>query len=311
VDAGRKAHRRRAVVTGGAGFVGSHLVDRLIADGWQVLVLDDLSTGRAADVPVSATIEELDVAVDGIGAVMTAWRPNVVYHAAAQASAPRSMREPERDLAVNVTGTHRVAAAARAAGASRLVFVSSGGAIYGESARPATESTPAAPSSYYGIHKLAAEGHVALAGLSYAIARPSNIYGPRQRAGLEGAVVATFVELARRQESLTIDGDGTQTRDLVHVRDVVEALYALGSEEMGNGIWNVASGRRISVASLADRVERAAGVPLGRTWRPVRAGDVRHSAVSPARLRGLGWSPRVRLSDGIRELLDGAPRAAG
>ena len=298
------ARRQRAVVTGGAGFVGSHLVDRLVADGWAVLVVDDLSTGQAGDVPAVATLEQLDIATDPIQGVVAPWRPSVVFHLAAQASAPLSMRDPERDLAVNVIGTHRVAAAAHEAGADRLVFVSSGGAIYGETLRPATESTRPAPSSYYGIHKLAAEGHVTLAGLPYAIARPSNIYGPRQRAGLEGAVVATFVELARRGAPLTIDGDGAQTRDLVHVRDVVDALCRLGLDNAGSGIWNVASGRRISVASLANRIERVAGVPLGRVWRPVRAGDVRHSAMSPARLRALGWSPSVGLTDGIRELLE-------
>jgi UDP-glucose 4-epimerase len=298
-----RAREPRTVVTGGAGFVGSHLVDRLVAEGSAVLVVDDLSTGRADDVPADVTLEQADIAVDDIARMIGAWRPTVVYHLAAQASAPASMRDPLRDLAVNVTGTHRVAAAARDAGAARLVFVSSGGAIYGESERPATEATRPAPASYYGVHKLAAEGHVALTGLPYAIARPSNIYGPRQRAGLEGAVVATFVELARRREPLTIDGDGTQTRDLVHVRDVVDALVRLGSEDVGKGIWNVASGRRVSIASLADQVEAAAGVELGRVWRPVRPGDVRHSSVSPARLRSLGWSPSVRLTDGIRELV--------
>jgi UDP-glucose 4-epimerase len=296
---------RRAVVTGGAGFVGSHLVDRLVDDGWAVLVVDDLSTGRAADVRAEAAIERLDVALGDPTRPIGAWRPSVVYHLAAQASAPLSMRDPLRDLAVNLIGTHRVAEAAREAGAARLVFVSSGGAIYGESAQPATETTRPAPSSFYGIHKLAAEGHVALAGVPYAIARPSNIYGPRQRAGLEGAVVATFVELARQGQPLTIDGDGSQTRDLVHVRDVVAALCRLGDGVAEDGIWNVASGHTISVAALADEVETATGHALGRVHGPVRPGDVRHSAVSAARLRGLGWSPSVALSDGIKELLEG------
>src|SRR3954469_1415887 len=135
--AGRSTARRRAGVTGGAGFVGSHLVDRLVADGWSVLVVDDLSTGLAEDVSKEATLEQLDVAGDDLDARIAAWRPSHVYHLAAQASAPGSMRDPLRDLAVNVTGTHRVAAAARDARADRLVFVSSGGAIYGETFRAA------------------------------------------------------------------------------------------------------------------------------------------------------------------------------
>ncbi len=234
----------------------------------------------------------------------------VVFHLAAQASVPRSIESPLHDLAVNVVGTNRVATAARLAGTERLVFVSSGGAIYGETHRPATETARAAPSSYYGIHKLAAEGHVALAGLPYAIARPSNIYGPRQASGLEGAVVASFVALALAGQALTIDGDGGQTRDFVHVTDVVDALVRLADPVAPSGTWNVAAGRRTSIAALADTVERAAGVRLGRVHRPVRAGDVRDSAVSAARLRALGWRPAFTLDRGIRELLTPAPGTA-
>jgi UDP-glucose 4-epimerase len=301
--------RPRALVTGGAGFVGSHLVDRLLADGCEVLVIDDLSTGSAANIPDAARTERLDLAVDEIDPVVSSWRPKVVYHLAAQASVPASIRTPLRDLAVNVTGTHRIASAALSAGAARLVFTSSGGAIYGESRRPAQETSRPAPASYYGVHKLAAEGHVALSGLPYAIARPSNIYGPRQVSGLEGAVVATFVDQALARRALTIDGDGLQTRDFVHVLDVVDALVRLGDAASPVGTWNVAFGRRISIGALARVVERAGGVPLGRVHRPARPGDVRDSAVSSASLRLLGWRPKVPLSRGISLLMDGATRS--
>jgi UDP-glucose 4-epimerase len=297
------------LVTGGAGFVGSHLLDRLIADGWEVLAIDDLSGGRADNMPTAARIEHLDLAVDDIDPVVTRWRPEVVYHLAAQASVPASIRDPLRDLAVNVTGTNRVAKAALLAGARRLVFTSSGGAIYGESLAPAEETTLPAPASYYGIHKLAAEGHIALSGVPYAIARPSNIYGPRQTAGLEGAVVAAFVGKAVAGEALAIDGDGRQTRDFVHVRDVVDALVRLGDPIAPVGTWNVASGGRVSVAALADEVERAVGRQLGRVHRPPRAGDVRDSAMSSARLQLLGWRPSVPLPEGIRELVESAGAA--
>ena len=143
----------RAIVTGGAGFIGSHLVDRLVAEGVDVLVVDDLSTGDARVLPADVRLERLDIAVADLETLFGAWRPVVVYHLAAQASVTASVRDPLRDLAVNVIGSHRVAAAAREAGATRLVFVSSGGAVYGETARPATETTLAAPISYYGIHK--------------------------------------------------------------------------------------------------------------------------------------------------------------
>jgi UDP-glucose 4-epimerase len=303
------ATRPRAIVTGGAGFVGSHLVERLIADGWQVLVIDDLSHGSAPNLPDEVRLERLDIAIDELDAPVRDWNPRAVFHLAAQTSVPVSMHDPLRDLAVNVTGTHRVAAAARQAGAGRLVFVSSGGAIYGEATRPATEATLPAPSSYYGVHKLAAEGHVALAGVPYAIARPTNIYGPRQTSGLEGAVVAAFVGQALARQALTIDGDGRQTRDFVHVRDVVDALVRLGEGKGPIGIWNVASGRRTSIDDLANVVERAAGADLDRAYRPARLGDVRDSGASAARLRRLGWRTTVSLLSGIRELLDGSARS--
>jgi UDP-glucose 4-epimerase len=294
----------RAVVTGGAGFVGSHLVDRLAAEGYAVLVVDDLSSGTARNLPSATRIERLDVATDDLESVLRGWRPRVVFHLAAQASVPASMNDPLRDLAVNVIGTHRVGEAARNADADRLVFVSSGGAVYGETRRPATERTSPAPASYYGVHKLAAEGHVALAGLPYAIARPSNIYGPRQSAGLEGAVVAAFLDQSRAGV-LHIHGDGSQTRDFVHVRDVVDALWRLADPAAPVGIWNVAAGRPVTVAGLAEVVERAVGRPLERIFGARRPGDVTHSAMSPRGLRAIGWTPAIGLPDGIGELARG------
>lgn len=297
------AARARVLVTGGAGFVGSHLVERLVADGWQVMVIDDLSTGMADRIAGSVRLEQLDVATDDIESSIGLWRPSVVYHLAAQASVPLSIQAPLRDLAVNVTGTYRVAAAARLAGTKRFVFVSSAGAIYGEVSRPANEATRPAPKSYYGVHKLAAEGHVALSGLPYAIARPSNIYGRSQSSGLEGAVVATLVRQALASEPLTIDGDGLQTRDFVHVVDVVDALVRLGETSGPVGTWNVASSRRTSILALAEVIERAVAMELGRIHRPMRPGDVRHSAASAARMRLLGWRPSVPLARGIRDLV--------
>jgi UDP-glucose 4-epimerase len=305
----RSAHPRpsrppRAIVTGGAGFIGSHLVDRLVAEGLAVLVIDDLSSGRPQNVAAQARLEQLDIVTAELGTLFRNWRPGVVFHLAAQASVPLSVRDPLRDLAVNVVGTHKVSAAARSAGAERLVFVSSGGAIYGETARRASERTRPAPSSYYGIHKLAAEGHVGLAGLPSAIARPSNVYGPRQAAGLEGAVVAAFLDQARRQGSLRIHGDGCQTRDFVHVRDAVGALWKLGQADSPPGIWNVASGSGITIRDLADVVERSIGRRLGREFGARRPGDVTPSVISSRRLRGLGWRPIIELSAGIAELVE-------
>jgi UDP-glucose 4-epimerase len=303
------ARGRRAIVTGGAGFIGSNLVDRLLADGHAVLVVDDLSTGSSDQVPADAPLERLDIATDELERVFRRWRPEVVFHLAAQASVPLSIQDPLRDLAVNLVGTHRVVAAARAAGARRVVFVSSGGAIYGETTRPATERTLPAPTSFYGVHKLAAEGHVALAGLPYAIARPSNVYGPRQAAGLEGAVVASFLDQAFRQGALRIHGDGRQTRDFVHVLDVADALCRLGQAEAPNGTWNISSGRSVSILGLAAILERSYGRPLGRVAAPRRPGDVAHSSASAARLRALGWRPSIGLSSGIGRLVRARSKA--
>jgi len=305
----RRNRAARTIVTGGAGFVGSHLVDRLVAEGHQVLVVDDLSTGATANLRTEAQLEQLDVACDDLETVFRGWHPGVVFHLAAQASVPISSRVPLRDLAVNVAGTHRVGVAARASGANRLVFVSSGGAVYGETARPATERSRPAPGSYYGVHKLAAESHVRLSGVPYANVRPSNIYGPRQVVGLEGAVVAAFIDQALRDGKLRIHGDGSQTRDFIHVADVVEALWLLGQTEAPSGIWNVAAGRRMTIEGLAEIVELAVGRPLGRALGPRRAGDVAHSAISATRLRGLGWRPAIGLSSGVTALVRASMRA--
>jgi UDP-glucose 4-epimerase len=305
------ARRPRAIVTGGAGFVGSHLVDRLVAEGVAVLVVDDLSTGRLANLPEEARLERRDVATDDLDRVLHDWRARVAFHLAAQTSVPLSARDPLRDLAVNVVGAYRVAAAARSSGCERLVFVSSGGAVYGETLRPATEQTIPAPASYYGVHKLAAEGHVRLAGLPSAIARPSNVYGPRQAAGLEGAVVAAFLDQARGQGRLTIHGDGSQTRDFIHVRDLVEALWLLGRNASPGGVWNVGSGRSISILELADEVERSVGRRIDREFDPRRPGDVTHSAISASRLKRLGWRATTDLPTGLAELVKLMPPRAG
>jgi UDP-glucose 4-epimerase len=296
----------RALVTGGAGFLGTHLVGRLLADGWRVQIVDDLSTGRRDHVPRAARLDVADIATDDLAGIARDGRPDVVFHLAAQASVPRSVADPARDRAVNVDGTANVLAAGRAAGAARFVFVSSGGAIYGETRRAATERSRVDPKSPYGRHKLEAEGLVARSGISYAVARPSNIYGPGQSAGLEGAVVAAFVARALAREPLAIDGDGRQTRDFVHATDVADALVRLAGPGVADDVWNVSAGHRTSIAELANLVEQEARVTLGRAWRPARAGDVHDSAVASTKLRRLGWRPAVSLRHGIRELLEGA-----
>jgi UDP-glucose 4-epimerase len=297
----------RAVVTGGAGFIGSHLVRRLQSDGWSVLVVDDLSTGRSDRLPAGVTLDVRDISADDLEAPFRSWRPDAVFHLAAQSSVPASHADPLRDLAVNVVGTHRVTEATRAAGASALVFVSSGGAVYGETPRAATEETLPAPASYYGVHKLAAEGHVAVSGVPHAIVRPANVYGPGQTAGVDGAVIASFLDQAAAGGPLRIHGDGGQSRDFVQVQDAVAALVLvarLRAEGGGDAIWNVATGTAVTIRALADAVEAATGRTFDRLSLPRRSGDVTRSLLSPARLRSAGWRPSIGLEDGLRGLID-------
>ena len=231
----------RIVVTGGAGFVGHHLVAALTGRGSTVLVLDDLSTGRADRLDPSVALEQVDICADALAPTIKAWKPSGIFHLAAQASVPLGEAHPELDLRVNGAGTLRLVAAARAARVDRIVFTSSGGAVYGERRTHASESSPLRPGSVYGIHKLLGEHYVRNSKVAHAIARPSNVYGPGQDANGEGAVVAAFMEALRAGRPLIIHGDGSQERDFLYVSDLVEALLLLGSMRR-IGTWNVAAG---------------------------------------------------------------------
>jgi UDP-glucose 4-epimerase len=290
------------VVTGGAGFIGHHLVRALEDRGDDLLVIDDLSGEISGGLRPDTRLERLDITRDDLHRPIARWRPSVVYHLAAQVSVPRSMEDPERDLAVNALGTLRVVHAVNAAGVRRLVFTSSGGAIYGEMERPATETSPSKPLSYYGVHKLLAEQYVRWSGIDHAIARPSNVYGPDQPTGGEGAVIAAFVSAARQSSPLVIHGDGTQRRDFLHVADLVSALVLLGGQSE-SGTWNVSSGRATSVLELAQLLVQLTGRPLEITHGDRRPGDVNDSCLASDRLRQLGWSPRVSLAEGLRQLV--------
>jgi len=291
-----------AVVTGGAGFVGHHLVGALVEQGTRVLVVDDLSSGQAARLPGNVELAALDLVTGDLGGVIHSWRPSVVYHLAAQVSVPRSQADPQHDLLVNGLGTLRLLDAAKVAGVDRFVFTSSGGAIYGETTGAAAEDAPERPESFYGMHKLLAERYVAASGMSFAIARPSNIYGPGQISGGDGAVVPTFVDAFRGGGHLVIHGDGTQSRDFVYVVDVVEALRLMGDGNQ-SGTWNVSSGEPTSILGLADTLEGLMGVRPERRFVPRRVGDVHTSLLANRRLRQLGWRHRFGLDDGLKAVL--------
>jgi UDP-glucose 4-epimerase len=291
----------RTVVTGGAGFIGSALARRLVSRGDDVTVLDDLSTGSREAVR-SISLVVADVADPKTSDVIRGLEPDVVIHAAAQASVPRSILDPARDHAVNVDGTAHVIEGARLGRARRVVFISSGGAIYGETTG-ADELTPPAPMSPYGENKLKAEGLLAASGLSYAIARLSNVYGPGQRSDLEGGVVAIFVNAVLAGLPVTIYGDGHQRRDFVHVDDVAAAITNM-ADSSRDGVWNVATGASSSILDLLTLIQELAGgnSPIG--YAPVRPGDVRNSTLSVEQIAtDLGWAPTVGLRSGLRRML--------
>ncbi len=291
----------RAIVTGGAGFIGSHLADALLARGDEVLVIDNLSRGLREHVPGGAELVERDIR-EPLGDVFADFRPDACFHLAAQADVRVSVARPDEDAMDNVIGTIHVLQAAQEQGA-KVVFSSTGGAIYGECERPAREDDPLEPLSPYGTAKLAAESYVSmwnrLHGGQHTVLRYANVYGPRQVAGLEGAVVAIFFEQFRAGEPATIFGDGTQTRDFVHVFDIVAAtLAALDAE----GLFNVGSGMETTIVELHDLCRRASGTEGEPVFAPERLGEIRRSVLDATRgAQGLGWRPKLSLEEGLRQ----------
>jgi len=294
---------RKAAITGGAGFIGSHIVETLARDGWRVSVVDDLSGGDRANLPVGVPLVVCDIADPALMSVFVEGGFDAVIHCAAQTSVPHSVADPVFDRQVNLVGTENVLRCAQATGVGRFVFSSSGGAVYGDTAIRADETTLPAPLSPYGVHKLAAEGYVALSGLSHAILRPANVYGPRQRAGTDGGVIATFVDRLSRGETLHVNGDGEQVRDFVYVADVAAAVRSALSWDC-SGIWNVASGAETTVNDLARHVGQALGIVPTVAYGPARAGDVRISRLSNERLiRQGGWRPDYTLAQGLAAMV--------
>jgi UDP-glucose 4-epimerase len=277
-----------------------------------VHILDSLATGRRDNVPSTAQLHVGDIrSATDVGSVFRQVHFDVVVHCAAQTSVERSMLEPEVDRDVNVVGTRVLLEAARKTGVRRFVFMSSGGAIYGETSSPATEDSVPAPRSFYGIHKYVAEEFVRASGLPFAILRPSNVYGPRQRSDAEGGVLAIFSERLAAGEPITVHGDGSQVRDFVYVSDLVDAV-ALALDYAGDHIWNVCSGRGTSVLQAARLMARQMGLGPDIRFGPRRAGDIDKSLVSPARLLATGaWGPPQDIASGLRSLGPGVVVAAG
>lgn len=294
------------LVTGGAGFIGSHLVDRLIADGHRVAAADSLATGKRANVNPKAALHEADVRGESLAAAFDAVQPDAVFHAAAHASVSESVRDPVGDAEANVLGTVNVLRLCVERGVRRFVFSSTGGALYGEPQRlPVDEDHPVLPISPYGASKAAGEIYVRTlcepAGVSYAILRYGNVYGPRQDPFGEAGVVAIFARAALRGEAPVIFGDGEHERDYVHVDDVVEAnVLALRRE--GNGVYHVGTGVGTTVDEVFRAVAAAANYDGPATYAPERPGDARRIRLDVRRAeRELGWRAVVPFAEGIAQ----------
>jgi UDP-glucose 4-epimerase len=292
----------RAVVTGGAGFIGSHVVDALLARGDEVHVLDDLSRGLRANVPRGARLREGDLRRDTEGLLRNV-RPEVCFHLAAQIDVRISVERPDVDAGVNVIGTLRVLEAARAVGA-KVVFSSTGGAIYGECEGPAAEEHPRRPLAPYGVSKLAGEEYLAaynrLYGSTHVSLRYGNVYGPRQDPHGEAGVVAIFMNALREGKTPRIFGDGSQTRDYVYVGDVVDATLRAAAHD--GGVFNVGTGAETSVRDLYERVQRVSGVAREPEYADARPGELQRSVLDPTlATRELGWTAAHSLDDGLAE----------
>jgi len=295
----------RAIVTGGAGFIGSHVVDALLARGDEVAVIDSLVHGTRENVAAAAELHVRDIR-EPLDDVFDEVRPEAVYHLAAQADVRVSVERPVEDAEVNVLGTVRILECARAHGA-QVVFASTGGAIYGECEVAATEESPREPLSPYGTAKLAAEEYLAsfnrLYGTRHVALRYGNVYGPRQDPHGEAGVVAIFLGALVRGEQAKIFGDGLQTRDYVYVGDVARATTSTLGQD--SGVFNVGTGRETSVVELYELCARVAGSDAPAEHAPARLGELQRSFLDPTRAAdSLGFAAMVGLEDGLRATWD-------
>jgi len=298
----------RVLLTGGAGFIGSHVAEHLLARGHEVIVVDDLSSGKRENVPEGVRFFEEDIR-SGCEEVFQEFRPEVLCHQAAQMDVRRSVREPDFDADVNVLGTIRLLQYSVHYGVARVIFASSGGAVYGEQDEfPASEDDPQFPVSPYGVSKLAAERYLhyyhAQYGISYAALRYANVYGPRQDPHGEAGVVAIFSGNLAAQKVSTINGTGEQTRDYVYVGDVARANVVALEGDPPSGACNVGTAIETDVNQLYEILQRKSGKNLPAQHGPGKPGEQLRSSIEAARAgRVFGWRPEMELAEGLEETL--------
>ena len=295
----------KILVTGGGGFIASHVSERYIELGHTVVIVDDLSTGKRENIPSTATFYECDITnAEAMEQIMAQERPEVINHHAAQMDVRRSVREPLFDARINIVGGLGLLELAVKFGVRKVLYASTGGATYGEVDRtPVDESYPPAPICHYGVSKLTLERYLFLYkhlyGLKYSVMRYPNVYGPRQNPHGEAGVVAIFALQMLRGERPTIFGDGSKTRDYVFVDDVVEANVVLLDKADGE-VLNLGRGEPVSDYRIFELVSKATGYGNDPQYAAVRRGEVQHIALSAARARSLiGWTPKISLDQGI------------
>jgi UDP-glucose 4-epimerase len=298
----------RVLLTGGAGFIGSHVAEALLERGHEVGVLDDLSSGKRENVPEEAIFYEADIR-SGCAETFEEFKPEALCHQAAQMDVRRSVREPDFDAEVNVLGTIRLLENCIHHGVAKVVFASTGGAVYGEQREfPATEDHPQYPVSPYGVSKIACERYLnyysVQYGLSYVALRCANVYGPRQDPHGEAGVVAIFCGNLAEGRTSTINGTGEQTRDYVYVGDVARANVLALENEVRSGAYNIGTGEETSVNRLYELLMKISGKDLVPEHGPAKPGEQLRSSVYPTLARRvIGWCPEVALTDGLNETL--------
>lgn len=299
----------KVLVTGGAGFIGSHLVDRLVLEGHEVVVVDNLSTGKRRNLNRAARFFKLDIQSWRLERVFRNERPNLVMHLAAQMDVRKSVEDPIFDAQVNVLGTLNVLQQAIKHGVRKVVFSSSGGAIYGEQEiYPASESHVTRPLSPYGISKLCGEQYLSyyqrVNGLQIVSLRYANVYGPRQDPDGEAGVVAIFIQKLLNNEQAIVNGNGRQTRDFVYVEDIVEANLAVMGQEI-QGTYNVGTGEETSINDLLRILVLHTNSTCKEVHGPAKNGEQARSVIDSGKLRQeWSWEPKIELSDGLKRTVE-------
>jgi UDP-glucose 4-epimerase len=300
----------KALVTGGAGFIGSHIQDRLIAEGHEVAIVDSMRSGNKQNLHEKSTFFEVDIRDrESMNNTFNSFKPEVVFHLAAQNEVPYSMEHPDEDLEINITGMMNLLEVSKTHGVKKIIYSNTGGALYGdipEDKLPISEDEPIVrPSSFYGVSKLSGEMYLRLYanlfGINYVSLRYSNVYGPRQAGNREAGIIAIFTQKMIEGVTPTINGDGGHTRDYVFVQDVVNAnMKALLHPR--NDYFNIATGIRTSNKEIYDTLAKALNITTPANFGPDRPGDTRHNALSPKKAKEvLGWQAEVSLSEGIKE----------